>query len=231
MKPSLPLYVLCRLYVGTALLLLPVLSGCTGKFGKLSMQEPSSTANKLKRALTKEQQKALETCLATPAPSSGVSEAAQTYLNTLGGVRPIRTACKNYVSRFGEPTVTLKKDEKTHAATAIIKTQRLSIASATEADTKDYEGLFGDEKVMAKYANGKVKSPEYTERRVKTWVERWNDGIPFSGLAVRKHDDTFLGHVVIGGAEKQDGINSSEEAIMIVADQWNQGYGTEITGA
>ncbi len=143
-----------------------------------------------------------------------------------------KTKIEEYKNRFGEPQITLQKDEQDHLCVTI-NTQQLRVTSVSKPMVNNYQDyLFGNEKVMAKYGTQTTKNQEYTQDRINTWVNRWNANNPFAGLAVLlKHsqqEEEFLGHVILGGGDE---ANCSELAYMIREDKWNQGYGYEATGA
>ncbi len=115
-----------------------------------------------------------------------------------------------------------------NALTVTIDTNRLHIRSVepSEEDYSSYVALFGDQKVMGKFATGQTKTREDTETRVKdVWVKRWQQNDPYSGLAVFKNDtDEFIGHVVIGHG---DVAGQSELAYLFMKNHWGKGFGTE----
>jgi ribosomal-protein-alanine N-acetyltransferase len=116
--------------------------------------------------------------------------------------------------------------------TVKIHTERLHMRSVepSEKDCSSYAALFGDPEVMGKYATGQTKTPEEIQTRIKdTWVKRWQQGDPYSALAVFKDDtDEFIGHVVIGHGDE---AGQSELAYLFKKDHWNKGYGTEAVTA
>lgn len=112
-----------------------------------------------------------------------------------------------------------------------IETAHLLICSVSGKEQSDYESLFGNPKVMCTYASGVTKDAEYVQKRMKSWVDRWANGDPFSGFAVYEkwaNGNTFIGHVVLGYG---DIPGQSELAFLFLPQFWNQGYGKETVGA
>jgi len=116
--------------------------------------------------------------------------------------------------------------------TVTIDTDRLHIRSveASEKDFGSYAALFGDQDVMGKFATGQTKTREEMETRIKeTWVKRWHQNDPYSGLAVFKKDtDDFLGHVVIGHGDE---AGQSELAYLFMKNHWGKRFGSEAVNA
>jgi RimJ/RimL family protein N-acetyltransferase len=111
------------------------------------------------------------------------------------------------------------------AIAVTIETERLLIAPVTRSDIADYQKhLFGDPVVMKKFAAGTVLEPEEVEKRVETWVKRWDSGDPFAAIAIRMKSGEFVGHIVLGHG---DHSGQSEIAFLIRKDLWKQGFTTE----
>lgn len=108
-----------------------------------------------------------------------------------------------------------------------IETERLRMESVTnsEEDVDNYADLFGNSDVMEKYASGTPKTKEYVEKRIESWIKRFQDQDPFNGLKVSKKDTgEFIGHVVLGHGDRP---GQSELAYLFKKAHWNQGFGTE----
>lgn len=112
-----------------------------------------------------------------------------------------------------------------------IDTERLHLESATLSERcyNPFVRLFGDEKVIEKFATGKTKTEKEVLDRIATWVGRWQKKDPYSGMAVFKNDtDELLGHVVLGHG---DAPGQSELAGLGFSNHWNQGFGKEASAA
>lgn len=111
----------------------------------------------------------------------------------------------------------------------IIETPRLRMESVTSEHIKDYEGLYGNSQVMEKFAAGETKDATYVKKRIESWTKRWENGDPFSGLAIyEKESGEFLGHIILGHGGKP---GESELAFLFLPKFWNQGYGKEAVAA
>jgi RimJ/RimL family protein N-acetyltransferase len=98
----------------------------------------------------------------------------------------------------------------------------------TEADIPFYQGLFGDQKVMTGFADGKIRSPEFTAQRLGAWISRFQNGHPHGGLTVfRTEDQETLGHIVAGAG---DAPGVSEIAYSYVPTSWGTGLGSAVLG-
>jgi RimJ/RimL family protein N-acetyltransferase len=115
-----------------------------------------------------------------------------------------------------------------------IDTTRLHIRSVTTDDYDRYAALFGDKKVMEKFANGNPRTREEVQEKINNlWVKRWNENDPYSGLAVfRKNTDSsssdFLGHVTLGHTAH---AGESELAYLFHEQCWGNRYGSEAVTA
>lgn len=109
-----------------------------------------------------------------------------------------------------------------------IWTERLHLRSVTMEDYADYVRLFGDEESIKMYADGKTRDADSVSERLQGWVNRWQQGDPFSALRVEMNDGTFIGHVIMGYGDSEA---QSEFAILLLKEFWNKGYGTEATSA
>jgi RimJ/RimL family protein N-acetyltransferase len=110
-----------------------------------------------------------------------------------------------------------------------ISTPRLNINSVKPEDAKFYhDALYSDPKVMQRFATGETKDMGYVSKRIASWTKRWQDGDPFSSLAVRLKDGTFIGQVVLGHGDQP---GTAEIAYLIRKDHWKKGYGTEAVSA
>lgn len=95
-----------------------------------------------------------------------------------------------------------------------IETSRLLIRSVTEKDQSNFESVYSNPIVMNTYATGETKDSAYVQKRIATWVDRWNKGDPFSGFAVyEKESEEFMGLIVLGHG---DAPGQSEIAFMFL---------------
>ena len=129
----------------------------------------------------------------------------------------------------GGSEVSFFLDEREQLAVTL-DTDKLHIRSVEEGDLDSYAALFGDKVVISKYATGQTKTREEMETRIKdTWVKRWHQKDPYSGLAVfEKATDEFLGHVILGHGDE---AGQSELAYLFMKDHWHKGVGTEAVTA
>lgn len=130
-------------------------------------------------------------------------------------------------------TVTI---EKTPDGLVIVaKTPRLLIRPVEPGDVPFYQhALWGDQKVLEKFADGKIRlykdkaSEEegivnYAQNRIvdaeSSWCKKWRDNNPWSGMTVLEKDSQKkIGHIVLGGGEL---------AYLFIEDAWKQRYGSE----
>ncbi len=125
--------------------------------------------------------------------------------------------------------IAISQDKDGKNLSVEILTPRLKILSAnSQRDLTNYIALMGDPVVRRNYADGKPVPAETTTARMKDWEERWASGDPFSGLAVYKHDNEFVGHVIVGYSGKE---GEAELAFLFNEKFWHQGYGTEAVSA
>jgi ribosomal-protein-alanine N-acetyltransferase len=130
---------------------------------------------------------------------------------------------------IGNPDVSFCFDGQNHLSVTM-DTEQLHITSVESKDCDDYVSLFGDAEVMGKYATCQTKTREETEKRVNdSWVARWHNNDPYSGLAVFKNDtDEFVGHVVLGYGDQP---GQAELAYLFKKAHWGKGYGKETVTA
>ncbi len=137
------------------------------------------------------------------------------------------TSISNSHYYYSNSEINFFKDDQDQLSVTI-DTDRLHIRSveSTESDYEHYAALFGDKKVMEKFANGEPKTKDEMRVRINDiWVKRWHNKDPYSGLAVFKSDtDDFLGHVVLGHG---DTPGESELAYLFNHNYWGKRYGTE----
>lgn len=121
-------------------------------------------------------------------------------------------------------------DLESHTATAT--TPRFTLHSVTMDDYEFLYSLYSNPEVMAKYATGTVKTPEYTTERLKVLAERWTTGNPYSAMiAQRKVDNSAVGMYNLGYAvNAEDKIKPGVTEFAAVSDvaAWNQDAATEL---
>jgi RimJ/RimL family protein N-acetyltransferase len=111
------------------------------------------------------------------------------------------------------------------ALTVTIDTKRLRLRSVEEEDLNAYASLFGDREVMEKFATGQTKTKEEVWKSINTWVQRWRENDPYSGLAAfEKGTNKFVGHAVLGHG---DAAGEAEAAGLVMKEFWGKGLGTE----
>jgi len=118
------------------------------------------------------------------------------------------------------------------SGTAIATTPRFTLHSVTADDFEFLQSLYGDAKVMAKYATGTIKTPEYTIERLEVLAGRWTSGNPYSAMiAQRKSDNISVGMYNLGyavDAENNVKPGVTEFAAVSDANTWNQDNATEL---
>lgn len=132
---------------------------------------------------------------------------------------------------FGFKTPNVQFSTSAQGLDVTIETDRLKIRSIRpDPDTYDnYASLFGNAKVMEKYANGQTKTREQIQERIdKIWAKRWKEKDPYSGLAVFHKNGQFIGHVILGHG---DAPGEAEIAYLFVPSAWKQHYGSEAVAA
>lgn len=134
------------------------------------------------------------------------------------------------ISRDGldrsSPASQIQIEQRADGSIAVaIETKRLIVEPVRHSDAENYHRhLFGDPRVMEKFATGEVRDRAFVDGRINTWVERWKSGDPFGGFVIRLKSGEFVGHVVLGHGDEP---GRSEIAYLIRADKWGQGYGSE----
>lgn len=133
-------------------------------------------------------------------------------------------------THYGNSVINFYSNERSLSVS--IDTPRLHIRSveATEEEYDRYAALFGDPRVMEKFATGETKTrEEIAERIQKIWSQRWQNKDPYTGLAVFKSDtNEFIGHIVLGHG---DSPGEAELAYLFHHAHWGKGYGSEAARA
>lgn len=105
-----------------------------------------------------------------------------------------------------------------------IETERLKIRSVQPQDEKACIQLFGDPKVMEKFATGVPYEEQKTRERMTVWRERWKNHDPFSVYAILdKKTDEFMGIFALGHSEPGE----TEASYLFHHRFWGKGYGSE----
>lgn len=139
-----------------------------------------------------------------------------------------------YIKKYGVPQISFVETDG--GLCVNIKTKNLELTSVTMEDFDNYYiHLFGNAKVMEKYAEGRPRSKKRVKNLLTTWVKRWENNNPFSGLVVRRKAQThqktgdFLGHVVLGISPEEP--NATTLAGLMKPTEWSNHYGYEAAGA
>ncbi len=120
--------------------------------------------------------------------------------------------------------IEFQENEKHHLKVTI-DTPNLRFRSVEMRDLDNYTVLHADQDVMNKYGDGTTKPHDATEQRIASWVKRWREKDPYSGLAIfEKETGEFVGHGILGHGDK---AGESEAAILIMKKFWNKGYASE----
>lgn len=110
-----------------------------------------------------------------------------------------------------------------------LETKRLIALSISEDHLEEVKSLYADKDVMAKFGDGKPRSPERTEVLVRLWISRWQQGDPRGGFVVYSKEEEKLIGVIISG--KGDLSDESEVAYLLHVSSQGKGFGTEIITA
>jgi len=114
-----------------------------------------------------------------------------------------------------------------------IHTERLLIRTIEPVDLPKFCALYGNPTVMAAFATGATRSAaQMTERFNNSWMVRWQNGDPYSAMAVllckSDSEPAFIGTVVMGHGNYE---GQSELAFLFFPEYWEQGYGKEAVTA
>jgi RimJ/RimL family protein N-acetyltransferase len=124
------------------------------------------------------------------------------------------------------PDIYFEKNPETNRLNVSIKTERLIIKSTISSHLSDYKKLLMNPENMLKVMHGIPWSEDRIEEQHKQWVINWNNGNPFSSLAIFKKDtDKFIGHVFLLADSERPGI--VELGYVFDNTFWGKGYGTE----
>jgi ribosomal-protein-alanine N-acetyltransferase len=118
-------------------------------------------------------------------------------------------------------------NDETHHLNVSFETERLYLESVQPEYIQNYNNLYSDATNMEKFATGETWSQEKIKTRVNSWVERWNNNIPFSAFAVflkEIENENFIGNVVFGYGEKP---KTAEVAYVFNKKNWGKGYAKE----
>lgn len=130
-------------------------------------------------------------------------------------------------------------EQRGRALEVHIKTKDLELTSVSEGDIPHYQELYSDPATMKMFTDNEERLSKMDEeawkneqmvnisKRIKIWIERWKDGMPFSAFAIR-HGKEFVGHIVAGLG---DNAGESEVAYIIHSKHWNKGYGSQAVEA
>lgn len=100
-----------------------------------------------------------------------------------------------------------------------------TLQEAQEKNTSFYQGLFNDPEIVKTMWDGNRIELEKTETWVKSWIERFANGIPRGGLVIEQ-DQQPVGTLMVG--EKGPGIAQFGRALK--SSIQGQGIGTALLG-
>lgn len=108
-----------------------------------------------------------------------------------------------------------------------LKGKNWHAAEVTEKDIPFYQQIFNKPDVMAKFGDGKVRTPESTEQRLRTsWLVRYQNGQPHGSLTVyNSESNERIGYAVAGAG---DTPTVSEIAGAGLPEYWGKGIGTDV---
>jgi RimJ/RimL family protein N-acetyltransferase len=121
-----------------------------------------------------------------------------------------------------------------------LETERLRLRPPLAEDVEPLAPMYADPEVMRYLGDGRVLTPEQTERSVQRMIDGWAaDGF---GLftTVRKEDETVIGRVglIVWNPETwqttradAEGPTELEVGYTLGRPFWGQGYATEAAGA
>ena len=117
------------------------------------------------------------------------------------------------------------QENERHHLSVTIDTPNLHFRSVKMSDLDDYMALHADQEVMDKYGDGTTKTRENVVQLISTWIQRWKEKNPYSGLAIfEREGGEFVGHGILGHGDK---AGESEAVIVIRKKFWNKGYASE----
>lgn len=115
---------------------------------------------------------------------------------------------------------------------ATVVTDDLYMRSVVESEDEydRYAQLYGDINVMKTLTTGVTKRRDEIATRIRdTWVKRWNEHDPYSGLAIFDlNRDDFRGHIVLAHG---DHPGEAELSYLFHKAYWGTGYGSEAARA
>lgn len=107
-----------------------------------------------------------------------------------------------------------------------IETARLYIRQTFISDLDDFISLYGDEKVMEKYADGNTRTPERIKIMIDINIKRWEEKNPYSSMSIfDKETKEFMGNIFISTFERSD--NAGIFGFLFHQKFWNKGFAKE----
>ncbi len=125
------------------------------------------------------------------------------------------------------------------ALDVLIKTNDLELTSVREKEIPHYQELYSDPMTMKMFTDNEKRLYEMdieawkqeqmtnVAKRVNAWIQRWNDGMPFSAFAIYNNGQ-FVGHIIAGFG---DNGGESEIAYIVHSKYWNKGFGSQAVEA
>lgn len=124
-----------------------------------------------------------------------------------------------------KPDINFEKNPETNQLRVTIKTERLTMESASHSHLGNYKKLFTTPENMLKVIDGNPWSESKVVEKHTHWVVQWDNNNPFSSLAIIKNDtDEFIGHVLL---DEGDAPGFAELGYVIDKKFWGQKYGKE----
>lgn len=100
------------------------------------------------------------------------------------------------------------------------------IEDIKELHSPFHQNLFNNPEVMSGFADGQVRAPEATHKRIiESWIPRFQKGQPHGGLSLFNGEDQLIGCVVGGGGERE---GTSEIAATLDKSVWHTGIAADL---
>ncbi|NBI27727.1 GNAT family N-acetyltransferase [Chengkuizengella marina] len=108
----------------------------------------------------------------------------------------------------------------------MIETDRLIFRKYTLKDLDFLISMTSDPEMMKYIGKGTTWTEDFTKERMKLWMNRYEEGHISLMLAIRKSDQSFIGHAGLLPQEVE-GKDELEVGYWIAKPYWGQGYASE----
>ncbi len=109
-----------------------------------------------------------------------------------------------------------------------VLTPNLIIRSVQPEDEQECIALFGDARVMEKFATGATRDKEVSNARLICWLDSWKKHDPFTVYSIlEKSTDAFIGVIAVSHSAPGE----SEISYLLHHQHWGKGFGSETMAA